>query len=471
MAATAMTVTAIAAFPTQSAFNSSGSPQPSFNHGSSGHHFWGPPDDLVVISARRVNSILPPVITASMALGLVVSDWSIHLPWEWKLLSRRKKWKLSHIAYFASRIGGLGYSICAILHSVVGNVAGGPVDLGAARWNYADFACQADRRASIFFSLLSIGGSTGILLLRCLALYRFHIVAVISLGLLWLATPAFLMVNMFVLSSQSRRNGISACDPSPPRHVGSNPIIYMMPWFVLPVFDSTILILSLIGLRRASHRRRSSPLERMFRKDNIFYYAIVFLCVVPIPIWYVCQQRDGRMMPYLNLYIGLSSILSCRMFINLWKAIGRELALAHTFSSNVHDQYRIDTASMEQATAGLVASRNSIPVSAASPSQAGGADSVPEATSSPTERSAVGGLPLCEKALSSPNSSEVKTTTVDSDAISTTQSLHESRLRRIVPDWTDVDPELAFSLNGDFYGDVDSISYDYQSRGMHSTPY
>ncbi|GAC96117.1 hypothetical protein PHSY_003697 [Pseudozyma hubeiensis SY62] len=457
MSAIPMSVTAIAAFPTRLP------PPPSYSNSSSGHSFFGPPDDLVVISARRVNSILPPLITASMALGLVVSDWSIHLPWEWKLLSRRKKWKLSHIAYFASRIGGLGYAITAMLHSVVGNVAGGPMELGAARWDYANFACQADRRASIFFSLLSIGGSSGILLLRCLALYRFHIVAVISLGLLWLATPAFLMVNIFVLSSQSRRNGISACDPSPPRKLGGNPIIYMMPWFVLPIFDSTILALSLYGLRRASHRRRSSPLERMFRKDNIFYYFIVFLCVIPIPIWYVCQQRDGRMMPYLNLYIGLSSILSCRMFINLWKAIGRELALAHTFSSNVHDQYRIDSASMEQATAGLVASQVSLPTSATSPRPS---------DSSPTDRSTDGTPPtICEKALPSPSSIDLRTTSVDSDAVSITQSLNETRLRRIVPDWTDVDPDLAFSLNGDFYGDVNSISYDYQSRQMHSTPY
>ena len=268
------------------------------------------------------------------------------------------------------------------------------MELGAARWNYANFACQADRRASIFFSVVSIGGSSGILLLRCLALYRFHIVAVISLGLLWLATPAFLIVNMFVLSSQSKRNGISACDPSPPRHTLANPIIYMLPWFFLPIFDSTILILSLIGLRRASHRRRFSPLERMFRKDNIVYYAIVFLCVIPIPIWYLCQQRDGRMMPYLNLYIGLSSILSCRLFINLWKAIGRELALAHTFGSNTQDHYRVDT-SMEQATAGLVASRNTLPESQ-SPSQLQREDSMME-MSSPTDASMVGATPLAEK--------------------------------------------------------------------------
>lgn len=466
-----MTVTAIAAFPTRAPFMGNVSSLAPFTNSTAGRHLFHPPDDLVVISARRVNSILPSLITASMALGLVVSDWSIHLPWEWKLLTRRKKWKLSHIAYFASRIGGLGYAITALLHSTVGNVAGGPVELGAARWDYANFACQADRRASIFFSLLSIGGSTGILLLRCLALYRFHIVAVISLGLLWLATPAFLMVNIFVLGSQSRRNGISACDPSPPRKLGSNPIIYMMPWFFLPVFDSTILVLSLIGLRRASHRRRSSPLERMFRKDNIFYYAIVFLCVIPIPIWYVCQQRDGRMMPYLNLYIGLSSILSCRMFINLWKAIGRELALAHTFSSNVHDQYRIDTTSMEQATAGLVASHVSLPTSAANPLQPCGAESITKLPSrAESSTNGVGVLAVSEKARSSPTTLDVKTSLVDSDVVSTTQSVYETRLRRIVPDWTDVDPNLAFSLNGDFYGDANSISYDYQSRGMHSTP-
>ena len=459
-----MTVTAVPAFPTQLPYNSSAPSLPPIVTAPWGRHL-PPPEDLVVISARRVNSILPPLITASMALGLIVSDWSIHLPWEWKLLSKRKKWKLSHIAYFASRFGGLGYSICALLHSAVGNVAGGPMELGAARWNYANLACQADRRASTFFSVISIGGSSGILLLRCLALYRFNIIAVISLGLLWLTTPAFLIVNIFVLGSQSKRNGISACDPSPPKRLG-NPIIYMMPWFVLPIFDSTILIMSLIGLRRASHRRRSSPLERMFRKDNIFYYAIVFLCVIPIPIWYICQQHDGRMMPYLNLYIGLSSILSCRMFINLWKAIGRELALAHTFGSNSQDHYRIDT-SMEMATAGLVATQVSVPGSAVSRVHRDGADSIME-SGSPTNGSIVGASPLSEKmTASSPTAVEVK----DSDAGSTTQSLDARRLRTIVPDWADVDPDLALSLNGDFYGDVNSISYDYQSRGMHSTPY
>ncbi len=173
------------------------------------------------------------------------------------------------------------------------------------RWNYANFACQADRRASIFFSVISIGGSSGILLLRCLALYRFHVVAVVSLGLLWLATPTFLIVNMFVLSSQSKRNGISACDPQSTSS-SHEPYPLHVALVLLAIFDSTILILSLIGLRRASHRRRSSPLERMFRKDNIFYYAIVFLCVIPIPIWYICQQHDGRMMPYLI------STLACR---------------------------------------------------------------------------------------------------------------------------------------------------------------
>ncbi|KAJ1028513.1 hypothetical protein NDA16_001679 [Ustilago loliicola] len=444
-------------------------PLPPIVNATWGRHF-SPPEDLVVISARRINSILPNLITASMSLGIVVSDWSIHIPWEWKLLSRRRKWKLSHIAYFASRIGGLGYSISAVLHSVVGNIAGGPMELGAARWDYANFACQADRRASTFFSVISIAGSSGILLLRCLALYRFHIVAVISLGLLWLATPAFLIVNIFVLSSQSKRNGISACDPSPPKKLG-NPITYMMPWFFLPIFDSAILILSLIGLRRASHRRRFSPLERMFRKDNIVYYAIVFLCVIPIPIWYICQQRDGRMMPYLNLYIGLSSVLSCRLFINLWKAIGRELALAHTFGSNTQDHYRMDT-SMEQATAGLVASSNTMPDSAAA-SQVHGAESMME-SGSPTDASMVGATPLAEKD-SIPASVETKAAPAESTAVSSTQNLHTpsntTRLRRIVPDWTDVDPDLAFSLNGDYYGDTNSISYDYQSRAMRSTPY
>ncbi|TKY87239.1 hypothetical protein EX895_003916 [Sporisorium graminicola] len=468
MAGIPMTVTAIPAYPTRLPHNSNYPPLPPIVNAPWGAKF-PPPDDLVVISARRINSMFPPLVTASMALGLVVSDWSIHLPWEWKLLTKRKKWKLSHIAYFASRFGGLGYTLCALLHSIVGNLAGGPMELGAERWNYANFACQADRRASTFFSVISIGGSSGILLLRCLALYRFHIVAVVSLGLLWLATPAFILVNVFVLGSQSKQNGISACDPSPPKKL-ANPIITMLPWFFLPIFDSTILVLSLIGLRRASHRRRSSPLERMFRKDNIFYYAIVFLCVIPIPIWYVCQGHDGRMMPYLSLYVGLSSILSCRMFINLWKAIGRELALAHTFGSNTQDHYRIDT-SMEQATAGLVGTQISVPESAASRGeQRDGADSIMEVTS-PTDGSIVGDLPLNEKESSSSTSVEVKTTSVDSDAVSTTQSLHTTRLRRIVPDWADVDPDLAFSLNGDFYGDVNSISYDYQSRGMHSTPY
>lgn len=462
-----MTVTAIPAFPTQLPYNVDAPPLPPIVNSSWGHHS-GPPSDLVLISARRINSILPPLITASMALGLVISDWSIHLPWEWKLLSKRRKWKLSHIAYFASRIGGLGYCICAVLHSTVGNIAGGPMELGADRWNYANYACQADRRASIFFSVVSIGGSTGILLLRCLALYRFHIIAVVSLGLLWLATPAFLIVNMVILSSQSKRNGISACDPSPPR-VRANPIIYMMPWFFLPIFDSAILILSLIGLRRASHRRRSSPLERMFRKDNIFYYAIVFLCVIPIPIWYVCQQHDGRMMPYLNLYIGLSSILSCRLFINLWKAIGRELALAHTFGSNTQDHYRMDSASMEQATAGLVATQNSIRDSNASQLQSRRSDSI-LAMRSPTDDSIAVASPLGEKE-SLPASPDDKSPAAESTAVSETQSLPPARLRSIVPDWTDVDPDLALSLNGDFYGDTNSISYDYQSRGMHSTPY
>ncbi|SPC67125.1 uncharacterized protein UHOD_02723 [Ustilago sp. UG-2017b] len=467
MAGVQMTVSAIPAFPTQLPFNKSVPPLPPIVNATWRHRF-PLPEDFVVISARRINSILPELITASMSLGLVVSDWSIHLPWEWKLISRRRKWKLSHIAYFASRIGGLGFSITAVLHSVVGNIAEGPMELGAARWDYANFACQADRRASIFFSVISIAGSSGILLLRCLALYRFHIIAVISLGLLWLATPAFLIVNMFVLTSQSKRNGISACDPSPPKRTGfGNPIIYMMPWFFLPVFDSTILVLSLIGLRRASHRRRFSPLERMFRNDNIVYYAIVFLCVIPIPIWYLCQQRDGRMMPYLNLYVVLSSILSCRLFINLWKAIGRELALAHTFGSNTQEHYRVDT-SMEQATAGLVASKNTLPDSTAS-SQANGPESVID-PSSLTDSSLVDASPLAEKD-SIPASVETK----PSPAVSSTQSLHTSsnttRLRRIVPDWTDVDPDLAFSLNGDLYGDTNSISYDYQSRAMRSTPY
>ncbi|EST07781.1 hypothetical protein PSEUBRA_002890 [Kalmanozyma brasiliensis GHG001] len=468
MAGIPMTVTAVPAFPTQVPFNSSYPPLPAIANASWASRF-GPPDDLVVISARRVNSILPSLITASMALGLVVSDWSIHLPWEWKLLSRRKKWKLSHIAYFASRIGGLGFSICAILHSVVGNVAGGPMELGARRWDYANMACSADRRAMTFFSMLSIAGSSGILLLRCLALYRFNIIAVVSLGLLWLATPAFLIVNIFVLTSGSKRNGISACDPAPPKKL-SAPIIYMMPWFVLPIFDSTILVLSLLGLRRASHRRRSSPLERMFRKDNIFYYAIVFLCVIPIPIWYLRSQRDGRMMPYLNLYIGLSSILSCRMFINLWKAIGRELALAHTFGSNTQDPYRIDT-SMDQATAGLVGSRVSLPTSEVRE----GPDSIAE-SASPTDASAAGASPLREKAPASSTSIDTKSAsalaiTRDSDAVSSTQSPHATRYRSIVPDWTDVDPDLAYSLNGDYYEGANSLSYDHRSRGMHSTPF
>ena len=98
-----------------------------------------------------------------------------------------------------------------------------------------------------------------------------------------------------------------------------------------------------------------------------------------------------------------------------------------------------------------------------------GADSILE-TDSPTDDSIVGASPLAEKE-SLPPSVDTKTPPAVSTAVSSTQSLQTTRLRRIVPDWTDVDPDLAFSLNGDFYGDTNSISYDYQSRGMHSTPY
>ncbi len=220
-----------------------------------------------------------------------------------------------------------------------------------------------------------------------------------------------------------------------------NPILYMLPWFFLPIFDSTILILSLIGLRRASHRRRSSPLERMFRKDNIFYYAIVFLCVIPIPIWYICQQHDGRMMPYLNLYIGLSSILSCRLFINLWKAIGRELALAHTFGSNTQeDHYRIAT-SMEQATVGLVGSQNSIPTSSIPASRTSreiGVDSITQLETPSTDDSMTGASPLGEKD-SLPETVEVRSPTSATASVTSMPNPQTTRLRRIVPDWTDVD--------------------------------
>lgn len=123
---------------------------------------------------------------------------------------------------------------------------------------------------------------------------------------------------------------------------------------------------------------------------------------------------------------------------------------------------------MEQATAGLVASKNTLPDSTAS-SQVNDPESVID-PSSLTDSSLVDASPLAEKD-SIPTSVETK----PSPAVSSTQSLHTSsnttRLRRIVPDWTDVDPDLAFSLNGDFYGDTNSISYDYQSRAMRSTPY
>lgn len=457
MAGIPLTVTAIPAFPTHLPSNVSSFLPPIVN---SPHGGWnGPPDDLIVVSARRINSILPSLITASMALGLVVSDWSIHLPWEWQLLRTRKKWKLSYIAYFASRIGGLGFSIAALLHSVVGNVAAGPMELGEARWDYANFACRADKMATTIFSVISIAGSSGILLLRCLALYRFNIFAVVFLGTLWLATPALLIVNTVNLSSRSRRNGLSACDPVPPSlHI--NPVISYMPWFFLPIFDSAILILSLIGLHRASHRRRASPLERMFRKDNIVYYAIVFLCVIPIPVWYIAQGRDGRMMPYLNLYIGLSSILSCRLFINLWKAIGRELALAHTFDNHTRDHRPVGSTSMQNTSDDLVSPQLSRRITALSDNDL------------PTEQSAtdVDSATASSTAADEKTSGQIaETTEYSARSSASLQSRHVPRYARVVPDWADVDPDLAFSLNGDYF--ANTLDTTYQSRALHSTPY
>ncbi len=59
MAGVPMTVTAIPAFPTQIPYNASGPSLPPIanSHGSWAHRM-GTPDDLVVISARRVNAIL-----------------------------------------------------------------------------------------------------------------------------------------------------------------------------------------------------------------------------------------------------------------------------------------------------------------------------------------------------------------------------------------------------------------------------
>lgn len=456
MAGIPMTVTAIPAYPTQFPSNVSTFLPPVVG---SHHGGWdGSPDDLIVVSARRINSILPSLITASMALGLVVSDWSIHIPWEWQLLRTRKKWKLSYIAYFASRIGGLGFSIAALLQSVLGNVAGGPMELGAARWDYANFACRADRMATTIFSVISIAGSSAILLLRCLALYRFNIIAVVFLGTLWLATPALLIVNTVNLSSRSRRNGLSACEPVPPSlHI--NPVISYMPWFFLPIFDSAILILSLVGLHRASHRRRASPLERMFRKDNIVYYAIVFLCVIPIPVWYLAQGRDGRMMPYLNLYIGLSSILSCRLFINLWKAIGRELAVAHTFDNHSRGHYPVGSASMQGTTDDLMTAQISRQITGSSNND------LPTQQSATDVNSAVAASAADEKA----DGEIVETTGYSARSSASLRSRHVPRYARVVPDWADVDPDLAFSLNGDFF--ANTFDTTYPSRAMHSTPY
>ncbi len=377
-----MTVTAIPAYPTQVPFNSSFPSLPPIANSTWGHRF-----GTTRRSGRHLRTACKFDPSASHhsiygarpgRLGLVNSS-AVGME------ASHETQKVEALAYRLLCIADrwAGYTICALLHSVVGNVAGGPMELGAARWDYANLACQADRRASTFFSVVSIAGSSGILLLRCLALYRFHIVAVISLGLLWLATPAFLIVNIFVLGSQSKRNGISACDPTPPKRL-ANPIMYMMPWFVLPIFDSTILVLSLIGLRRASHRRRSSPLEKMFRKDNIFYYAIVFLCVIPIPIWYLCSNETADDAVPQPLHWAVEHLVVPHVYQPV-EGHRRELALAHTFGSNTQDHYRMDT-SMEQATAGLVGSRASLPASEA---QRDGSGSILEPASS-TDDSIIG---------------------------------------------------------------------------------
>ncbi|KAN0064031.1 hypothetical protein ACQY0O_003637 [Thecaphora frezii] len=445
MSVQTLTVTAIPAFPTNF-----------------------PPDhvpgDLVVTSTRRVNSTLPFLLTAAMAVGLIIADWSLHLPWEFRLLRSRSRWKLSHLAYFCSRIGGFGVSVAAVLHQFVGNLRAGPETqgVGVERWHYANFACNAAKRSINTFTFISIAGSTGILLLRCLALWRFKRSILIPLLLLWIASPVLFFVNIFNLSSKSRCNGLTPCAALPPK-LKALPVLVYMPWFVLPVFDSTILVLSLIGLHRATAKRDASRLERMFRFDNMLYYAVTLITVIPIPIWYLVAGRDGRMMVYTSLYVSLSSVLSCRIFINLWKAIGRELALEQSFVDDALGASTGTAYSSQRRTQGGATSIG-VPTMTAAEARASRSIATHRSRGDASDDEH-GGLEISEAAAAS-SSSLSSSSSVHQDSFDVEDKQHH----RVVPQWADVDADLAFSLRGAHLLETGSLDEDKEVHGLRSSP-
>ncbi|EPQ28104.1 uncharacterized protein PFL1_04431 [Pseudozyma flocculosa PF-1] len=392
------------------------------------------PHDLIVTSVKKVNSTLPFLLTAAMGLGIIVADWSLHLPWEWRLLRTRSRWKLSHLAYFCSRIGGFSLAITAVLHQFVGNFAPDAEEMGRDRWHNADFACSSVKKASNVFAVLSIAGSTGILLLRCLALWRFNRAVMVPLCLLWLATPVFIFVNVFNLNSKSQANGLYACQNIPPR-LRAHPVLSYVPWFVLPVFDSTILVLSLVGLHRATAKRTASKLERMFRFDNLLYYVVSLILVLPIPIYYLAVGRDGRMWPYTNLYITLSSALSCRIFINLWKAIGQELASANTYTRSRDTAADDDAYSTQRRTHGA----NSLGVPTVE---------LRAHRSAMTNRSQLTDDEGDDGELGIPSDFDNQEASSSDKKDPSVTTENKVQHHRVVPQWTDVDPDLAFSLRG-----------------------
>ncbi|PWN49250.1 hypothetical protein IE53DRAFT_388547 [Violaceomyces palustris] len=290
----------------------------------------------ITISVSEVNGYVPSTLTSALALGLIVADWSYNFRWEARLLQSRNRWKPSHIAYFASRLGGFAYSICALLLHVLGNSSpdhSAPTNEGV--WVQAARNCQASKKAAISFGTVCIAGSSAILMLRCLALWRFNSLVIVPLGLVWLSAPAFSLVQLASLDETSPMNGLASCLALPSNLNHANDVLSYMPWLCLPIFDTLVLILTLLGLHRATGRRAPSALERLFRRDNIFYWLLNLFSVLPIPIIYFARPSDGQigLLAYINVHMALTSVLSCRIFVNLWKAIGRELAIAQTYAS------------------------------------------------------------------------------------------------------------------------------------------
>ncbi|KAF9786405.1 hypothetical protein BJ322DRAFT_785524 [Thelephora terrestris] len=218
--------------------------------------------------------------------GICAWDYLTSLWFEYRLITGKIRFRWQFIPYFLARYSLLTLVTSSIVDVVMDSPAG-PL-CSPVLWN-----------VMLYLGFISLVFGTWNLLIRTLIIWGHHpllakIFSVVALAHLALA---------LALASIER----SLCIPAPPS-------VFSVTAFAITtaIIEFSILLLSLLGIRRASPAGES-PLARLLKTQGIAYFAVVLLIQVSTIIVGLAHTDAGT-----RAWVGisgaaLSPVLSCRL--------------------------------------------------------------------------------------------------------------------------------------------------------------